>query len=371
VRHTQVDPLAGEEARELGRLTVLQARISPDLLVGGLKNTGAGNLFQVFGEPDIDVRETSGNQLVVEISGLDVYDPTPAAQRVFLTLCAWRSIVAELAIKAAVARPGAERIDVSGAIDELIRSSMVEGLDGPESERFVTVPLAAQLFGRSKLRVSADKASIESDLVILRAFGAAQESDVIKGLAPRVEALLRTAKEDFEGFRATLEYVASHFPPLWLRLADIHATRSDVVSEQQAVAHYVEARPLDPSGWRRLAKLAAAREDPMAEMNALVQLADLPVTDYREISEAANRFNFLSARRQLTADDPAKHVLAERLQGIMQRRIAEADASDYARLGWLCLHLSDKISAREYATRGLAIEPSNRHCQALLARATG
>jgi adenine-specific DNA-methyltransferase len=75
------DPLAGEEAREVGRLTVLQARISPDLLVGGLKNTGAGNLFQVFGEPDIEVRETSDNQLVVEIRGLDVYDPTTGVVR--------------------------------------------------------------------------------------------------------------------------------------------------------------------------------------------------------------------------------------------------------------------------------------------------
>ena len=75
------DPLAGEEARELGRLTVLQARISPELLVGGLKNTGAGNLFQVFGEPDIDVRQTSDNQLVVEIRGLDVYDPTTGQVR--------------------------------------------------------------------------------------------------------------------------------------------------------------------------------------------------------------------------------------------------------------------------------------------------
>ena len=75
------DPLAGEEARELGRLTVLQARISPDLLVGGLKNTGAGNLFQVFGEPDIDVREAAENQLEVEIRGLDVYDPTTGVVR--------------------------------------------------------------------------------------------------------------------------------------------------------------------------------------------------------------------------------------------------------------------------------------------------
>jgi adenine-specific DNA-methyltransferase len=75
------DPRAGEESSALGRLTVLQARISPDLLVGGLKATGAGNLFQVFGEPDIELREADNDQLVVEIRGLDVYDPTTGQLR--------------------------------------------------------------------------------------------------------------------------------------------------------------------------------------------------------------------------------------------------------------------------------------------------
>ena len=53
------DPLAGEEASTLGRLTILQARMNPDLAMGDelLKKTGTGNLFMVFGEPDIDVRE--------------------------------------------------------------------------------------------------------------------------------------------------------------------------------------------------------------------------------------------------------------------------------------------------------------------------
>ena len=34
------NPLAGEETTELGRLTVLRTRLSPDLLVGDLKKTG-------------------------------------------------------------------------------------------------------------------------------------------------------------------------------------------------------------------------------------------------------------------------------------------------------------------------------------------
>jgi adenine-specific DNA-methyltransferase len=77
------DPLAGEEATTLGRLTVLQARMNPDLEMGGelLKKTGAGNLFMVFGEPDVDVRPTEDGQLTLETRGLDVYDPTTGVLR--------------------------------------------------------------------------------------------------------------------------------------------------------------------------------------------------------------------------------------------------------------------------------------------------
>jgi adenine-specific DNA-methyltransferase len=73
-------PHVAEEAKRYGKLTVLPARMNPDLLIGTgneslLKNTGAGNLFMVFGEPDVEVKK-KGNDLTVEIKGVDVYDPT-------------------------------------------------------------------------------------------------------------------------------------------------------------------------------------------------------------------------------------------------------------------------------------------------------
>jgi adenine-specific DNA-methyltransferase len=51
--------------------------MNPDLLLGDelLKKTGAGNLFMVFGEPDIELK-TENNQLIVTLKGLDIYDPT-------------------------------------------------------------------------------------------------------------------------------------------------------------------------------------------------------------------------------------------------------------------------------------------------------
>jgi adenine-specific DNA-methyltransferase len=76
------DAYIANEFKQLGNLTILKANMNPDLSMGGdlLKKTGTGNLFTVFGEPDIDVRREAG-QVVAEIRGLDVYDPTTGQVR--------------------------------------------------------------------------------------------------------------------------------------------------------------------------------------------------------------------------------------------------------------------------------------------------
>jgi len=65
-------------ARQYGKLPVLLVRMNADLSLGEqfLKRTGAGNLFMVFGEPDVEVRRADDGKVVVEIQGVDVYDPT-------------------------------------------------------------------------------------------------------------------------------------------------------------------------------------------------------------------------------------------------------------------------------------------------------
>jgi adenine-specific DNA-methyltransferase len=100
------DPHVSEETKRYGKLTVLPAHMNPDLAMGDelLKKTGAGNLFMVFGEPDLEIREcypqmtqitqmtqreekkekdakSVERKLVVEIKELDVYDPTTGEVR--------------------------------------------------------------------------------------------------------------------------------------------------------------------------------------------------------------------------------------------------------------------------------------------------
>ena len=72
-----------ESERQYGKLPVMLARMNPDLAMGDelLKKTGAGNLFTVFGEPDIEIERTPDGEIVVEIRGVDVYDPTSGEVR--------------------------------------------------------------------------------------------------------------------------------------------------------------------------------------------------------------------------------------------------------------------------------------------------
>ncbi|MCY3918227.1 MAG: site-specific DNA-methyltransferase [Chloroflexi bacterium] len=72
-----------ESEHRYGKLPVMLARINPDLAMGDelLKKTGAGNLFTVFGEPDVRIERTPDDEMVVEIRGVDVYDPTTGEVR--------------------------------------------------------------------------------------------------------------------------------------------------------------------------------------------------------------------------------------------------------------------------------------------------
>lgn len=70
------------EFTKLGRIPVLKARMNADLhMAADLKNTGKGNLFVIFGEPDIDVLDAGDGQVKVKINGVDVFHPSTGEVR--------------------------------------------------------------------------------------------------------------------------------------------------------------------------------------------------------------------------------------------------------------------------------------------------
>lgn len=66
-----------QDERQLGRLPVLLVRMNAELAMGDavLRKTGTANLFTIFGEPDVRIGRTEAG-VVVELLGVDVYDPT-------------------------------------------------------------------------------------------------------------------------------------------------------------------------------------------------------------------------------------------------------------------------------------------------------
>ena len=66
----------------LGRVPVLKARMNADLhMADDLKNTGKGNLFVIFGEPDIEILEADNDHVQVRINGVDVFHPNTGEVR--------------------------------------------------------------------------------------------------------------------------------------------------------------------------------------------------------------------------------------------------------------------------------------------------
>ncbi|MBP3526791.1 MAG: site-specific DNA-methyltransferase [Opitutales bacterium] len=63
------------DLEKLGVIPIIKARMNADLhMAGELKNTGSGNLFVVFGEPDIEILHEN-DKLRVKINGIDIFKP--------------------------------------------------------------------------------------------------------------------------------------------------------------------------------------------------------------------------------------------------------------------------------------------------------
>jgi len=298
---------------------------------------------------------------------------SPAAQRVFLTLCSWRSLVPRIGIEAVLMRPGNERVDVDQALTELEQSSLIERVEGGEpDDEFLAVPLAAALFGGKKLVTNPMKIAIDADLELIRGFGPTSTTDLGHGLASRIDRLARSiaARAD-DGADPSqdlviLEYMATSYPYAWLKLADLY---EDVIHDTNQAIHainrYLEERPGDPSAWRRLIVFYRRTEDVLGEMHARLQLAELTPAQFDDLSSAANRLNGILSRRQIDIDEDERRLIVHKLRRLMEDRSSEADATDLSRLAWLCIHDKDRATAKRWVTEGLRLDPDNEYCQHL------
>ncbi len=301
------------------------------------------------------------------------------AQRVFLTLCSWKSLVAETAIQAVLLRPGNEMTDVIEAIDDLHNSSLIEKNESEsDNEIYWSVPLAARLFGLRKLETNRMQMAIREDLKFLHLFGSTQETDVKRGMQPRIRSSFREIEKrvlrdgsSVDEFEPIIESVARQYPDTWLLLADLYKKLSDDRKFESTIERYIESSNYAEdkrTAWEMLASHYKAKSKHADELFAWIQLAQLPNTDYKTISNAALRFNNIVRHQEFEFVHGDKSQIVQLLIRLMEQRVSEADATDFSSLGWLYMHNNQLKEAESAARRGLAFDESNEYCKNLLKR---
>ena len=317
---------------------------------------------------------------------------SPGAQRVFLLLSSWRVSVPQVGVEAVMLRPNSERFDVSAAIEELIRYSLIERIGTRDEAAFVTVSLAAAQFGKRKLLVSPFRRSVEEERRLLLEFGVGSKrprDEVAQGVYPRIENLLKSVARDASDNPVALadalpilEYLAERVPKAYHRLAELVLEVDGGAETTSKAKRYLErfveyCSPEDRSGaWLQLAGLCTESKDVAGEIRALCEAGIATGDDLENLGYIVKRVNRRLVEIKYDAGPlvrtPSVSQMLRMLAEHLEQRRSRLDSDTCSGMGWL--HLNVELSqvtrrlARRAARLGLKKDPTNEHCLKLLAR---
>ena len=311
---------------------------------------------------------------------------SPAGKRTFLLLSSWRVTLPEIAVEAVSLRPGNERFDVRGALNELSRFSLIEEVKSEDDgQLFVGVPLAASIFGRKKLEVSSFKIVVEEDRKILMEFGPGKREDSHRGVASRARTLIKSVasnvsdgRTDINDALPILEFMAFEISDIYLSIADlVLECMPSEIALPKAISYlrcYLEASDMESKDliWKKIADLCATNKDALGEVHALSEVALLPKVDIDTIGNVANRINnrIKDLKGQSIEDVWTVEIkqLIERVTKVMENRMKELSATNCSRLAWLNLNIGNESRARVAMYAGLKKDPRNEFCLNLQSR---
>lgn len=298
-------------------------------------------------------------------------------KRIYFTLCNWRSVLPQLAIEAVLLRSMTTRFDIKDAIDELERISFIEVIRSEnDGQLFLSVPLAAAIFGKRKLNISHLKSVVEADTEMLQFFGVGQKHEVKHGIEPRIIKLFRNVaqttlrgKSKLEENIPMLEFIARQYPQAWIYLANLcEEFDVDSVQIKQYLYHYLEYSYDQEEAinvWTRIAAINEVNNDWLEYAHALIEKCMLENIPFYVISEVANTVNHMLVIDRLQLDLEEKSIIVRKLAEKMELRLQEGNATDCSRLCWLLLRLDEDEKAIEYLRYGLKLDPNNEYCQKL------
>lgn len=295
-----------------------------------------------------------------------------AAKRVFLTLSSWRSVIPYIALESVIMRSENENMDFDAVIDELEKSSLIEIVERKD-DLFISVPLAASIYGSQELDVSSMKIQILNDRQLLMEFGAGNargKATLESHISRKVKALKERIKtfDDFMREISSLEYLSSKYPNIWYDIAYFYNKFGCVEKEKGCYREILKVEREHSKRielWKKLRDLSFSDNDWEGESAALLEIVNIPSVPYEDISDAAQRINKYYSENS-SNDDLSRNFLIKVVINKMEGRIKEANAVDCSRLAWLFLNMQIEHSALKYAKLGLTKDDKNLHCQNLV-----
>ena len=303
---------------------------------------------------------------------------SPCGQRAFMTLSAWNSAVPRIALEAVLIGSTQERTEVENGIESLLHYSLAEARVVPEDgQEFISLPLAANAFGRKQLQISILRSAVEADVQILRMFSPSLISDVSlnlrKGFASFIENVSNRIDggDCFSDYEPILNMVCRSYNAGWLHLAQWQLERGSESDLDAAISNITAFIQTDQNetasadAWRLLANAYSRKQNVLGEIHAFVERSQFDPVPFYDVSNTAN---LLNRRYGELEEADGRQQLVQRLLSAMENRILEASPGDLSRMAWLALHLSQVDKAMEFVERGLASDSQNPHCQKIAAR---
>jgi tetratricopeptide (TPR) repeat protein len=301
---------------------------------------------------------------------------SPAAKRLFLTLCGWRSIVPAIGVEAILQARITEKFDGEEALDELYSFSFIDRIRSKaDNLDFVFVPLSAFLFGKKKLRVSPLKSVIDQDLQLLMLFGVGKKGNVNEGVRPRIESFFRQIANNLnsapllklENVEPILRNICIKHYPSWLSLALFFEERDMVDRTIECYQNYLEFEIDDYRKiaiWKKLAGLYLKQGRAFEEANAILRMAEIPFVSFSLISTSAGRINQIVSDGSLHNVEEKMAILDKMIEIFEDRRRNgyTVDSDDLSKLTWLYIHYGNIKEAKKIVKIVLEKEPNHQHC---------
>ena len=303
---------------------------------------------------------------------------SPCAKRAFMILSKWNSNVPRIALEAILIDslkddPGIVEI-VENAINSLFRYSLVQKIETQDQQELISLPLAASIFGRNKLKVSPLKSEIDKDLELLYMFGPGKSNDMSLKLANRLENFIENISkkidggESFQHYKSILEIICRAYNPSRIILARFYIEREtykDLQLAEKELKLFLEKSSNEDDtiiAWRMLANIYLILKDYHNNIHALTELTQISSVPFYEVSDAANRLNYHLSKNKADINHDNKIELVRPFLYILEKRKSEARADDFSRMAWLALNIQQETKAREYMELGLKNDPQNYNC---------